>query len=487
MNLRHLVRIQFSFKTSLLVICFLFFTIASFCASPQLFSQEEESNDEDKDFVHPLPELKDPRLKVEIVADGLSVPTGIGFLDNDNILVLKRYVSGFQFGGLTTVNLLKDGQLREEPVVTVPTGLCDNQNVQPMCSMFNERGLLGIAIKKTDDTSNSTQNKTEVFLYYTEITLNGDILGNRVYKYDWDGKSLVNSSLILDLPAAPGPRHNSGKLLLGPDGYLYTVIGDQSPDSKLNPNGSRLHRGQLQNIQQGATPDNTSVILRVNADDGFPASGNPFKNSSSETSMNSSIVNMERYFAYGIRNSFGIDFDPLTGKLWDTENGEARYDEINLVNPGFNSGWRKIMGPMSESNITISDLVNFPGSNYSDPEFSWKYAVGVTDLEFFNSSQLGKKYQNNLFAGDYNTGSLYFFKLNKDRDGFDFGKEGSALSDLIADDNSEMSKVVLGTGFDVITDIETGPDGNLYVVSYVEHSNNLPDAASRIYRIVPED
>src|SRR5881296_3196615 len=55
-------------------------------------------------FEHPLPVLKDPRLKVEIVADGLTVPTGIWFLDKDNILVLQRYTSGFALGGLTTVN-----------------------------------------------------------------------------------------------------------------------------------------------------------------------------------------------------------------------------------------------------------------------------------------------------------------------------------------------------------------------------------------------
>ena len=44
------------------------------------------------------------------------------------------------------------------------------------------------------------------------------------------------------------------------------------------------------------------------------------------------------YYAYGIRNSFGIDFDPITGALWDTENGEIGYDEVNLIKPGFNSG-----------------------------------------------------------------------------------------------------------------------------------------------------
>ena len=53
---------------------------------------------------------------------------------------------------------------------------------------------------------------------------------------------------------------------------------------------------------------------------------------------------ISKYYAYGIRNSFGLDFDPITGKLWDTENGPTFGDEINLVEPGFNSGWNKIQG-----------------------------------------------------------------------------------------------------------------------------------------------
>jgi glucose/arabinose dehydrogenase len=84
------------------------------------------------------------------------------------------------------------------------------------------------------------------------------------------------------------------------------------------------------------------------------------------------------YYAYGIRNSFGIAFDPVNGKLWDTENGENKYDEINVLNPGFNSGWSKITGPLSRnnnSNLGKDGLVNFPGSYYSDPVFSWYHPI----------------------------------------------------------------------------------------------------------------
>ena len=428
-------------------------------------------------YDHPLPKLKDPNLRVEIVADNLNVPTGFAFLDDDNILVLKRYTTTYYYplGGLTTVNLISNGKLRQDPVLTVLSGLCDIHNPLPGCNKFNERGLLGIASRKINSTNMTLAGNLQVYLYYTEITLTGQPLGNRVYEYLWDGRHLINPSLILDLPATPGPNHNAGKLLIGPDGYLYTVIGDQG-----------YHRGQLQNLN-GPPPDNTSVILRVNPENGMPAYGNPFMTVSNEDNVNLTLSKstLSRYYAYGIRNSFGLAFDPVSGNLWDTENGVNQYDEINLVKPGFNSGWKPIVGPIERTNKTEAQLVHFPKSYYSDPEFSWKYSIGVTALGFLNSSKLGEKYTNNLFVGDYNTGSLYFFKINKARDGIEFDSNQKELTDQVADNPKESYKTVLGTGFDIITDIKTGPDGYLYIASYTEYSKQHPDNVSRIYRIVP--
>ena len=118
-------------------------------------------------------------------------------------------------------------------------------------------------------------------------------------------------------------------IAFGPDGKLYIAIGD------LNRNG------QLQNNATGA-PDDSSVILRLN-DDGTVPSDNPFFDQGGE---------LAKYFAYGIRNSFGMAFDPVTGKLWDTENGPNSYDEVNLVEAGFNSGWRELWGRIAVMPIT---------------------------------------------------------------------------------------------------------------------------------------
>jgi aldose sugar dehydrogenase len=366
--------------------------------------------------------ISDNALNVEAAVEGLASPTSMVFLDDNNILVLEKEGS---------IRLVSNGILQEQPILQVPV------------NTESERGLLGVALSNGSDGNQGTAN-TDVFLYYTEE----DPLRNRIYKFQWNGETLINPSLILDLPAEPGPNHDGGKIIIGPDGYLYAVLGD------LN------HDGQLQNFPDGPPPDDTGSIFRINPADGSAPTDNPFIGSGTEV--------LNKYYAYGVRNSFGMDFDPLTGNLWDTENGPASYDEINLVQPGFNSGWQTVMGPISISGDTEDDLVNFPGSHYADPLFSWTEPVAPTDIEFFNSSNLGERYTNNIFVGDIVRGNLYFFEVNENRDAIslDTTQQQAGLSDLVVDSEDELSAITFGSGFGGITDIETGPDGNLYVLSF---------------------
>ena len=381
---------------------------------------------------------KDPKLKVETLAKGLSSPTSMAFIDTSNILVSEKDGQ---------VRLVSNGVLEDKPVLQVSV---DTES---------ERGLLGIAIMNSTKT-NLANNSKFVYLYYTESK--GGDLRNRVYRYEWNGQNqnLVNPTLILDLPALPGPNHDGGKLVIGPDHYLYAVIGD------LN------HRGKLQNANDGPDPDDTSVILRVNPNDGSAVKDNPF--------IKDANIAMHKYYAYGIRNSFGITFDPITGNLWQTENGPDVYDEINVVKPGFNSGWTQVMGPLSRNTgFMIGQLVNFPHSHYADPVFSWKNPVAVTDIEFMKSSVLGEKYKNNIFVGDYNNGNLYYFEVNSTRTGInlDINQEKIGLSSLVVDNANQQSAVTFGTGFGGISDIKIGPtDGFLYVLS-------INDGI--IYKVVP--
>ncbi len=420
---------------------------------------------------NPSPNLDDNDLEVELVTDGLKSPTSMAFIGNHgDILILEKSGEVILFDNenkskITLLNLTVNDQ--------------------------NERGLLGVAVLNevsdtytitTRDNNNntsdatlappsSTTTPTFVFFYITEASKEdrSQVLGNRIYRFVWNDtyKSLSNGTLILDLPVLPGQNHNGGKLIADSENrQIYAVIGD------LN------RKGTLQNFKNGSLPDDTSVILRINPD-GSPAQDNPFLNVSS---TNGGYSNLSKYYAYGIRNSFGLALDPVTGMLWDTENGPDGFDEINIVRPGFNSGWAMVMGPIESNNVTSeNDLVNFLGSSsYADPVFSWGRTVGVTDIEFYNSDKLGTDYTNNIFVGDANNGDLYFFEVNEDRTGLQFEESGLA-DDLVASNDRQRAAVIFGTGFpSSITDIETGTDGYLYVLTF-------HPTMGTISRIVPQE
>jgi glucose/arabinose dehydrogenase len=199
------------------------------------------------------------------------------------------------------------------------------------------------------------------------------------------------------------------------------------------------------------------------------------------------------YYAYGIRNSFGIDFDPVTGNLWDTENGPAFGDEINLVEPGFNSGWVSAQGiwEVNEANGIYKDkpiktkqgqkssnpdnLVTFDKrGKYSTPELTWGEPIGPTALKFLHSDALGKEYQNDLFVSDVLLGRIYHFDLNEDRT--ELSLKGPLLDKVAEKRDTGIDDIIFGENFGGITDLEIGPDGYLYVVSF---------GKGVIYRIVP--
>jgi glucose/arabinose dehydrogenase len=383
----------------------------------------------------------DPTLTVETVATGLLQPTSMAFLGVGDLLVLQK--------GNGQVRRILGGVLQTAPVLDVAV------------HASSERGLLGIALDPAFALNRF------VYLYYTESSTGQDTtsslvepLGNRIYRYVWDGAALVGPVLLVDLPATPGPNHDGGVIAFGPDGALYAVIGD------LNRNG------RLQNFPAGPDPDDTGVVLRMGRD-GRGLADNPFFGAAGAGLM-------DRVFAYGVRNSFGLAFDPVTGSLWDSENGPGSYDEINRVFPGFNSGWEQLMGPDARDPQGLGDLWVVPGSRYADPALSWAVPVAPTGMTFVASPRFGCGYLNDLLVGDNNCGQIYRLRLNGARD--DLLLTGQPLSDRVADNagatcvSAEMDEIRFGTGFGVVTDLENGPDGRIYVVSL---------SRGAVYRIGP--
>ena len=434
------------------------------------------------------PVMLDDNLTVSTVITGLDQPTSLAFIGPGDFFVLEK-ASG--------------------KVKRIVNGLLHSTPLDLAVNNASERGLLGIALHPK-----FFQNGW-VYLYWTESSTGVDtanidevaVLGNRVDRYIWNGSTLTFDrnliklrSLQQDAGQPSRGNHNGGVLRFGPDGKIYIVFGD---------NG---RRGFLQNLASGGpTPDDqfggpapddehlTGVILRLN-DDGSTPADNPFFNISTNLS-GEAAANIKKVFAYGIRNSFGMDFDPLSGALWTQENGDDAFDEINRVTAGFNGGWIQTMGPISRvdefrsiemtygagnlqqlrwppSNTALTPQQALPrmymlnGAQYVDPEFSWKYAVAPSPIGFVKGRGLGPQFEGDLFVGASRTtllnGFLFRFKLTSDRQHFSF--TDPRLVDRVADnidkfDQTESESLLIGRDFGITTDIQSGPNGNLFVVS----------------------
>ena len=392
------------------------------------------------------PIVYDQNLRITQLTDGLQFPTGIDFLGENDVLVIEKNTG--------EVKRILNGEVLNEPVLDV--------NV----ASESERGLLGITILNTKQSNvanegpmeNNLNNEIKVFLFYTETKDldNGDILGNRLYKYDFIDGKLVNPKLLLDLPFLPGPSHNGGVLDLGPDKNLYIVVGD------VNREGNLGYMTLAQNIEDSKVPDGRGGVLRLTVD------GTPVIDNDSFSLGDSGLLNF--YYGYGIRNSFGIGFDPVTGILWETENGSNYGDEINVILPGFNGGWRQVLGLSAEyenfknKEFDKNKLILFDGKGtYYEPVFTWVDTVAPTAITFIDSKIFGEEYENDLLVGSVKQGRIFHFNLNETRTGLDLSSE--QLGDKMADVDEELESVTLGRNFGIITDIEINPyDGKIYVV-----------------------
>jgi aldose sugar dehydrogenase len=408
-----------------------------------------------------MPIIQDGNLAIETVYKGLRFPTTMAFLGPGDILVLEKNEG--------TVQRLVNGAILSNPLLDVKV------------SPIEERGMLGIAIENNKSESESST----VFLYYTRpenqsMPHGTTAASNYVYKFELVNNKLVNPKILLHLPILSEGQHNGGVILIGPDDNIYLMTGDG-----LEYNGTKP---KTQNYKNGSDADGIGGILRI-TQEGQPTNKDGILGLS---------MPLRLYYAYGIRNSFGMDFDPVSGKLWDTENGAGSGDEINLVTPAFNSGSIKVQGLASlHKGFSESDLESFNGKGqYSDPEFTWNATVGVTALKFMDSDKLGKGYENDMFVGDFHNGYLYHFDLNKNRTAL---STTGPLEDKIANNNDELKDAILGEGFGGITDIKVGPDGYLYILSLKQGGDNCinekkssdcvnyeSEILGTIYKIVPK-
>jgi glucose/arabinose dehydrogenase len=194
-------------------------------------------------------------------------------------------------------------------------------------------------------------------------------------------------------------------------------------------------------------------------------------------------------------------FDPVSGTLWEQENGDDSFSELNRVPAGFNSGWIQVMGPLRRlpeyreienspqflglqqlrwppSNIAPTPeqaarrLLRLPGSRFDDPRFAWKFEVAPGGIGFVRGRGLGPEFQNDLFMGGATPNLLggHLFRFNLTRDRRAIAVSDPRLQDRVADnefkyDLTESESLLIGSGFGAVTDIQTGPNGHLFLVS----------------------
>jgi aldose sugar dehydrogenase len=410
------------------------------------------------------PVVFDVNLKAELVYQGLDSPTSMAFLGPNDILVLEDKLED----KAGTVQRIVNGVKLGKPLLDLDVP-------------FPE-GLLGIAVEKNVNMNliGTDKELTYVFIYVagtkkvSDDPIKGNVpVGNRLYRYQFVNNTLVNPKLLLDLPA--GKQANGGPILIGPDKHLYLAVGELYNESTLSMEKNRAlnHEGK-----DADDPDGRGGILRIDQN-GQPIGTHGILGD--EEPLN-------KYYAYGIRNSFGIDFDPITGKLWDTENGPQWGDEINLVEPGFNSGWRKVQGIWNvdggehgeekKGNLASEkpdSLVDFGGKGrYSPPEFTWNKTIGPTAIKFISTDKLGKEYENDILVADTNGPRIYHFELDQNRTALHLQ---GPLIDKVAESDDELANIIFAEDFGGrITDLKIGPDGYVYVVLF---------DVGKIYRIVP--
>jgi len=490
------------------------------------------------------PSLTVQDLTLRTVISGLKTPITMAFLGSNDFFLLEKDTG---------------------KVLRVTNGAVQNTVLDLGVNFGSERGLLGIALHPDFPTNprvylfwtcRTSVSPPQPFFPQElvcldrdiilksghpegerQISLSGDdtgnllqtpLLGNRVDSFLWNGSTLTFERNLIFLlsfqnDGAPTPpnqgdesqpargNHDGGVLAFGPDRKLYVQFGDAG------------RRGQLQNLPSGPTatglgatvaddqfggplPDFahfTGVILRLN-DDGTAPVDNPFFEYG--RSVGGQVgYNLRRVWAYGVRNGFGLAFDPVSGNLWDQENGEDAFDEINRIERGMNSGWIQIIGPaervsqykaIETTSLHHEDFPNLqqfrwgperiadtpqealarlfvlPGSVYRDPEFSWKHVLAPAGIGFIGTRALGVDYFGDLLVGfavpEPLGGPLFRFKLSSDRKKFSFSD--SRLQDLVADnatfhDMGESESLLIGKDFGVVSDIKTSPTGGVYVVS----------------------
>ncbi|MGH2539214.1 MAG: PQQ-dependent sugar dehydrogenase [Actinomycetota bacterium] len=280
-----------------------------------------------------------PAVRVVTVAE-LDQPVGFTFTPSGRVIYLER----------------ASGEIRQ---LNRRTGRDRLLHRVGGVNSAGERGALGVALHPR------WPHIPLLYVYVTRAPVGG-ALRNQVLRFRIAGHRAEQRRVLLESPIGSRTNHNGGRLAFGPDRKLYVVIGDGGEDPGTAQQLADEPRGK---------------ILRMNPDGSVPAA-NPF----------GSLV-----WSFGHRNSFGFAFDPVTGELWESENGPECNDELNRIVEGANFAWGRSQS-CEHPAMPLDTNRDGPDPKVL-PQWTFAETVAATGVAFCEGCGLGAAYEGELFMG----------------------------------------------------------------------------------------
>ena len=338
------------------------------------------------------PKARPTQVKVTTIASGLNHPWSLAFLPNGDILVTER---------VGKLRLVHDGVLSPEPIAGVPK-----------VHAVRLSGLMEIL-----PHPKFAQNQIVYLTYTKDIT--DKLVATTLARARFDGHQLLDVKDILVCDPWAGDGGSGSRLAFGADGMLYMTTG--ASNGMAAQEGTSL-RGK---------------ILRLK-DDGTPAPGNPFEH---KAGYKAEIYSM------GHRNSLGLAFNPVTGDLWNNENGPYGGDEINIIKPGGNYGWPLVSFGRDYSGPQIKSF----GEGMIGPVVFWAPSIAPSGMAFYTGDKF-PAWKNNVLVGAMLGGAVQGVG-HLERIIFNESWDETGRQSLLTDLKQR------------IRDVRQGPDGLVYVLT----------------------
>jgi aldose sugar dehydrogenase len=362
-------------------------------------------------------------FKMETVADQLVTPWGIEFLPDGRLLVSERP---------GRLRIIEKGKLLE-PVQGTPRtwnrqdGGYFDIAVHPDYA-HNGWIYLGYSEPGPQNTSLTEPGPTN-----TSAT---KVIRGRIRDGKW-----VDQETIFQTPPelySASNAHYGLRFIFDRENHLFFSIGD---------------RARAESAQDVSMP--VGKVFRV-MDDGKVPSDNPFVKREGALGI---------VWSYGHRNPEGFAFHPITGKLWETEHGPRGGDEVNIIYPGHNYGWPVVTFGIRDNGQAGSGSATESTSHEGmDPPIThWEPSPGISPIIFYTGDKF-PQWKNQLFVGA-------------------MGHE--QLKRLALDGEKVVREEIVFHGLGRVRDIQTGPDGFIYIALQDSGPQLSSDTPGRIVRLIP--